>query len=122
MAKLGRGELETRVMDILWSNEEAMTPREVHDILRRRRQGVAYTTVMTILVRLWQKGMADRTEQGRAFAYRPVEPRDEWTARRMRELLRGSGDRAAALTQFVRAIDGREIAQLRRALERRGRQ
>lgn len=121
MAKLGRGELEARVMDILWASDVAMTPRDVHDVLRRRRQGVAYTTVMTILVRLWQKGMLNRDESGRAYAYEPVATRVEWTAQRMREVLRGAGDRDAALTHFVRSMDAREAAQLRRALERRRR-
>ncbi len=108
-------------MDILWASDVAMTPRDVHDVLRRRRQGVAYTTVMTILVRLWQKGMLHREESGRAFEYAPVASRVEWTAQRMREVLRGAGDRDAALTHFARSIDTREAAQLRRALDRRRR-
>ena len=86
-----------------------------------RRQAPAYTTVMTILVRLWEKGMLDREPQGRAFAYSPVAPRDEWTAQRMHEMLEQSGDRAGALAHFVRSIDAREAAQLRRALNRRRR-
>jgi predicted transcriptional regulator len=108
-------------MDILWAADVPMTPRDVHDLLRRRRQGVAYTTVMTILVRLWKKRMLTRDEHGRAFAYAPVATREEWTAQRMHEVLHGSGDRAAALTHFVRSIDSREAAQLRRALARRRR-
>ena len=121
MVKLGRGELEARVMDILWASDGAMTPRDVHDVLRRRRQGVAYTTVMTILVRLWQKGMLTRDESGRAFEYAPVASRVEWTAKRMHEVLSDAGDRDAALMHFVRSIDKREAAQLRRALDRRRR-
>jgi predicted transcriptional regulator len=76
---------------------------------------------MTILVRLWEKGMLDRTEHGRAFAYQPVAGRDEWTAGRMHELLEQAGDPGAALTHFVRSIDAGELTQLRRALERRRR-
>ena len=119
MAKLGRGELEARLMDILWSHDEPMTPRQVQEVLAARRRPLAYTTVMTILVRLWEKRMCEREPQGRAYAYRPVAPRDEWTAERMHEVLGNAADRGAALAHFVRVIDGREAAQLRRALERR---
>ena len=121
MAKLGRGELEARVMDILWDTSEELTPRDVYAVLRRRRQGVAYTTVMTIMVRLWQKGMLTREEFGRSFAYRPVSGRDEWTAKRMHDALEDSGDRTAALMHFVQSIDAREATQLRHALARRRR-
>ncbi len=121
MVKRARGELEARVMDVLWSEDEALTPREVHERVATARRPLAYTTVMTILVRLWEKGMLERETRGRAYAYRPVTGREEWAAQRMHELLEQTADPAAALTHFVRAIDGREAAQLRRALDGRRR-
>ena len=121
MSKLGRGELEARVMDLLWSSDEPMTPRQVHDVLVDRRQPLAYTSVTTILVRLWKKGMVLRAPAGRAFTYRPVASREVWTADRMREILRQSTDATAALTHFAQSIDGREATELRRALDRRSR-
>jgi len=109
-------------MDVLWERDEPMTPREVQAALAGARRPLAYTTVMTILVRLWEKGMLDREARGRAYAYRPVAGRDEWAAERMQDLLGQAADSGAALTHFVRAIDARDRAQLRRALdgERRG--
>ena len=121
MARLGRGELEARVMDVLWDRNEAMTPREVHEAITTARRPLAYTTVMTILVRLWEKAMVDREHRGRAYAYRPVSGRDQWTAERMHTVLEQAADPGAALTHFVRAIDAREVAQLRRALDARRR-
>lgn len=121
MARLGPGELEARVMGALWSRDDPMTPREVQDVVSTARHPLAYTTVTTILVRLWEKGMLTREEQGRGFVYGPVVGREEWTARRMRDLLEESGDRAAALTHFVGSIGAREAAQLRRALDGRRR-
>jgi predicted transcriptional regulator len=121
MARLGRGELEARVMDVLWDRDDAMTPREVHDAITSPRRPLAYTTVMTILVRLWEKGMLEREPRGRAYAYRPVSGRDAWTAERMHTVLEQAADPGAALTHFVRAIDAREATQLRRALEARRR-
>ena len=52
--KLPSGELENQVLEILWSHDHPMTPREVHDLLSAHRK-LAYTTPMTILVRLWEK-------------------------------------------------------------------
>jgi predicted transcriptional regulator len=121
VTKLGRGELEAQVMDVLWSSTAPMTPREVHGAISTRRRPLAYTTVMTILTRLWEKGMLDREPHGRAFAYSPVTGRDEWTADRMHSVLEQAADPGVALTHFVRAIDARELAQLRRALDSRRR-
>ena len=99
-----------------------MTPRDVHDVLaRNRRTKLAYTTVMTILVRLWDKGMLDREQCGRAYSYSPVSDRETWTAQRMRDLLRTAGDGSTALVHFVESMDAREKQQLRRALDRRQR-
>jgi predicted transcriptional regulator len=106
-------------MDVLWADGGWMIPRDVHQIVGTPRRPLAYTTVMTILVRLWTKGMLDRESRGRAYAYRPVAGRDEWTAERMHELLEHSSDPAAALTHFARSIDAREAKQLRRALDGR---
>ena len=45
----------------------ALTPGEVRDALGG---DLAYTTVMTVLTRLFEKGLVTRTQQGRAFALR----------------------------------------------------
>jgi predicted transcriptional regulator len=115
MSRLARGELEGRVLDILWTADGALTPREVHTSLAADR-GLAYTTVMTILVRLWQKGLLEREPRGRSYAYRPIESRDERVASRMRQLLAGAGDRNAALAGFVESLPADEIDDLRRLL------
>ena len=106
-------------MDVLWAHDGPLTPRDVHSVVSTARRPLAYTTVMTILVRLWEKGMLEREERGRAFEYRPVAGKDEWTANRMHDLLDQAGDPEAALTHFVRSIDAREAVQLRQALDRR---
>lgn len=108
-------------MDVLWGHDGPMTPRDVHSVVSTARRPLAYTTVMTILVRLWEKGMLEREERGRAFEYQPVAGKDEWTASRMRDVLDQAGDPAAALSHFVQSIDAREAVQLRHALDGRRR-
>ena len=113
--KLAAGELERRVLDVLWARDEPSTPGEVHDALSGTHD-VAYTTVMTILARLWDKGLLERDKVGRAFAYRPVLTRDEQTAARMQDVLSAAGDPGMALSRFVDALGPAERDELRRAL------
>jgi predicted transcriptional regulator len=56
MPKRSTGELERAVMDVLWDQGGWLTPGEVHQ--RLGDPVLAYTTVMTILVRLWRNGVA----------------------------------------------------------------
>lgn len=116
MAKLPMGELEAAVMQVVWDRGGWLTPGEVHEVLDAQRP-LAYTTVMTILVRLWQKGRLERQRDGRSYAYRPLQTREEYAASRMGEVLVGAGDRPAALSHFVRRLSGADRAQLRRMLK-----
>lgn len=115
MARRPMGELEGAVMDLLWDRGEWMTPGEVHVALVD--SGLAYTTVMTVLVRLWQKGRVERERDGRAYAYHPVVTRERYAALRMEELLAAAGNRSAALSHFVDAMDPADRDQLRRLLK-----
>ena len=114
------GELESRVMDVLWDNEGSLTPAEVNAQLAADRE-LAYTTVMTILVRLFDKGVVTREHRGRAWAYRPVLGREEHAAERMNAVLRAGGDQSIALARFVDNMSSKERSQLRRLLADRKR-
>lgn len=92
------GALEQELLLHLWSLGHPATPAEVLDELD---DDLAYTTVMTVLTRLWEKGLVVRTRRGRAFAYEPVVSEAELTARRMHESLEASSDPKAALVTFV---------------------
>jgi BlaI family transcriptional regulator, penicillinase repressor len=110
------GELEARVLEVVWDRGGWLTTREVLAILTRERR-LAYTTVMTILVKLWRKGLLERTKDGRAFAYHAVLTREEWAARRMGELLSVAENHALALSHFVSGIGNADVSQLRRLLQ-----
>lgn len=119
-ARRGMGELEAQVMSVLWDAERPMTPREVLGALPAGPP-IVYSTVMTILRRLWKKGAVRRRRQGRAFAYHPVRNREEQAAERMVALLDAAHDPAAALGHFLAGLDASRRRQLRRLLERRTR-
>lgn len=60
--------LELECLSVLWPRGES-TVREIHGALAATRPR-AYTTVMTIMDRLSQKGIVTRYKSGRAFRYR----------------------------------------------------
>lgn len=117
MKRLGSGELENLVLDVVWAAHGPVTPRDVHEALSRKRK-LAYTTAMTILVRLCEKGVLEREPAGRAFAYRPRISREQRAAARMSDALTAAGDPALALTHFVKALPPDQLDELRSALRR----
>jgi len=113
--KLRDGELERRVLDVLYAADRPLTPGATHDRLSATH-AVAYTTVMTVLARLWRKDVLVREKAGRAYAYRPRASRAEQAAVRMQDVLAAAGDPARALTRFVDSLGPVERDELRRAL------
>src|ERR1700712_3465428 len=103
------GSLESEVLAALWSAPAALTTAEVVEALN---SGLAYTTVQTILTRLHTKGAVERTQAGRAHAYRPVLDEAGLTAARMHAMLDRGGDHAAVLSRFIGTLTPEEEATL----------
>jgi predicted transcriptional regulator len=68
---------ELQIMKVVW-DEGAVTVKEVWQILSRHKP-IAYTTVLTFMKILEQKGALNHTPSGRAFLYRPVLSRQQAT-------------------------------------------
>jgi len=112
---MGRlGELERAVMDVLWAHDAPVSVRTVHDELSGR--DLAYTTVMTVLTRLADKGFAARERDGRAWLYGASASRERYVAQLMLDALGQTSDRGAALASFARAVSDEDAEQLRRSL------
>ncbi len=110
------GPLEARIMQILWSCEPG-EHASVRDVLGHLGDDLAYTTVMTVLGRLHDKGLAERRKVGRGWAYTPAGTADGYAAASMRRVLASAEDRTAALLRFAAELDQDEAAALRRLLE-----
>ncbi|MBP5898074.1 BlaI/MecI/CopY family transcriptional regulator [Streptomyces scabiei] len=108
-----RGELESGVLAALWAVGEPLTARQV---LERLPGDLAYTTVLTILSRLHDKGMLVRHAAGRGYAYAPVRDEASDTAVRMHTLLERGSDREAVLARFVSELSQEEEQLLHRLL------
>jgi predicted transcriptional regulator len=76
----GLGDLETSVMEALWEHGELGTP-EVHNLVGRPRS-LAYTTILTILQRLYKKGLVVRREAGRLHVYAAANSREQFAKQR----------------------------------------
>jgi predicted transcriptional regulator len=89
------GPLEAEVMQVLWASDAALSVRAVLDELNRdRSSALAYTTVMTVLVRLAEKGIVLRERNGRGFDYQPTLP--DAAAIAVRNVVRDFGEAAVA--------------------------
>lgn len=107
------GALEAEVLAVLQASGEPLTPGEVLDRLGR---ALSYSTVVTVLSRMHDKGVLTRSKQGRAYAYAPVADAHGLTARRMRQVLDSDPDREAVLSRFVEDLSARDEGLLRRLL------
>ncbi|MFB7551069.1 BlaI/MecI/CopY family transcriptional regulator [Streptomyces sp. NPDC056154] len=105
------GELEDAVMTRVWQWNRPVTVREVLEDLQQERS-IAYTTVMTVMDNLHQKGWVRREVDGRAYRYTAVSTRAAYSAALMNEAWSRSDNPAAALVAFF----GMMSAEQREAL------
>ena len=116
MTRRQRGELERAVLEVLWDHGGWLTPAEVRDLLEA---DLAYTTVVTVLRRLFDKKLVAREVDGRSHAYRPHSTRDEYAAEAMAQVLADARDPVTALNHFVDTLGDDDRRQLTRLLRRR---
>lgn len=114
-----QGQLENAVMALVAA---AGAPIVVAAVQRQLPGSPAYTTVMTTMARLADKGALRCSRDGRAFTYQLAAPLDSVddavTATRMRRLLHDGSDRAGVLARFVAQLDDEEGRMLADLLER----
>ena len=110
---------ELAIMKVVWRLEQA-TVRDVYETLRDKRE-IAYTTVMTMMKILEEKGYLKKTRADRAHVYRPSQPRQKVIGSMVRDFLDRVFDGAAAPLLVQLAKDGRltkdEKAMIRRMAE-----
>lgn len=97
--------------------QQAGEPLIPSEVAERIGGELAYSTVVTILTRMYAKGLLTRTPRGRAFAYAPVTDEDGFAARRMRGVLDERPDREAVLSRFVDELTGTDEELLRQLLD-----
>lgn len=116
------GPLEAEVMEVVWQRDE-VTVRDVHKALKAKRS-IAYTTVMTTLGRLTDKGLLQRVEGQPAHHYSPLVSREQYARSTVKSvvdwLVSHFPDPAVAyLVDKAREEDEDVIDRLRSAIEER---
>lgn len=106
------GSLELKVMDFMWQTERATVQQVTETISRKGHK--AYTTIMTVMLHLVEKGLLRRTKEGRSYQYKVVFGRQEFLKEtvksRLKDIISDFGDMAIA--QFFEQIDNLDSTRL----------
>ena len=112
---------ELELMKVVWKLEEA-TVREVYEVLRERRK-TAYTSVMTIMNILEEKGFLKKWQEGRAYVYQPTRPKDEVRREMLRDFVSRvfNGSAQSLMLHLVQdpSFDATDRDEIRKILEGR---
>jgi predicted transcriptional regulator len=116
------GPLEAEIMDVVWDEGE-VTVRDVHGALNEKRS-IAYTTVMTTLGRLTDKGLLRRVEAQPAHRFSALLTREQYARSTVKSVVDWlvSHFPDPAVSYFVDRVeeeDERVIERLREAIEQR---
>ncbi|MFE7464025.1 BlaI/MecI/CopY family transcriptional regulator [Streptomyces sp. NPDC057499] len=102
-------------MTRVWQWNRPVTVREVLEDLQQERS-IAYTTVMTVMDNLHQKGWVRREVDGRAYRYTAVSTRAAYSAALMNEAWSRSDNPAAALVAFFGMMSAEQREALKDAM------
>lgn len=116
------GPLELKVLGVL-NMEADMSVSDIQATLKKQGHDLAYTTVMTVLVRLFNKKLVVRQKEGRQFRYSPAKKNSSPLKifERMKTSLFGS-EKLKPILGLLEADDGlsrEELEELKQAVEAR---
>lgn len=108
------GELEQKIMKIIWSADRPLKPAEV---LASMDCDLAYTTVMTVMKRLVDKGILKRQKKGKVYLYAFAEPQQQYAQKNLGSLFHNLVETYGniAISEFVDTIkeNPKDLEQLR---------
>ena len=111
-------------MKVIWKLETA-TVRQVYETLLEHRR-IAYTTVMTMMNILEQKGYLKKEQGERAFVYEPTQPQKQVIRSMVREFVNRvfNGSAEPLLVHLVedRCLTESDLEELRRTIKASRRQ
>lgn len=97
-------ELEATVMDLVWSQALVLFPvSTILAALERDRQ-IAYTTVMTTVSRLHEKGLLGRVRDGKRYLYSPRVSREQFLEVTAREVLNRTLAKPQAIAMLAERV------------------
>jgi predicted transcriptional regulator len=115
------GPLEMEVLGILNSRDD-LAVSEIQESLKKSGHDLAYTTVMTVLVRLHNKNLVNRRKEGRQFLYAATRRKDSSPTKifeKIKNSLFGS-EKLKPILNLLESDDGltrHELEELKKAVE-----
>jgi BlaI family penicillinase repressor len=111
---------ELEIMKVIWKLEQA-TVRDVYETLLKQRK-IAYTTVMTMMKILEQKGYLKKSDKDRAYVYRPARPQRQVINGMVKEFINRvfNGSAEPLLLHLVeeKGLSPEEISEIRRLINK----
>ncbi len=118
-------ELEATIMDVIWRRGlREFAVGDVLTVLEKQRE-IAYTTVMTTLGRLYDKGLLERVRDGKRYLYTAKLSREQFLESTAREVLDGAIGGRQALAMLVEKVSessASELDELEALIRRRRRE
>jgi predicted transcriptional regulator len=115
-------ELEATIMNVVWGKKlSSFAVSDVLAVLEKQRE-IAYTTVMTTVARLHEKGLLIREKDGRRYLYSPKLSREEFLQATARTVLEGAIDAPQAiamLSEKVSEASGADLDKLEALIRQR---
>lgn len=112
---------ELQIMKVIWSLGTA-TVKDVCDIMSQTK-AVAYTTILTLMGILEEKGALTHSRSGRAFLFRPILSRRQATRNQMRDVIArffdGNPERLMGDVLENEALDPDQLESVRTLLDSR---
>ncbi len=108
------GTLEAQVMEAIWEAGEPVAVEDVRAALEAQGKESAYTTIMTTMSRLFDKGLLEREQRGRAYFYWAALSRSELNRNVSRRVIDGllASFAEPAISYFVEAVGDEHPEQL----------
>lgn len=109
------GELEAEIMEVVWKLETASV-RDVLEKINLKRK-IAYTTIMTVMSRLYDKGVLKRNlDVSGAYVYRAAKTREGFFAAASKKMINGllSDYGEVAVAQFLDAVESSNLDDLKK--------
>ena len=114
------GELQLRIMKVLWDRGEASVAEVLEGLGDRRN--LAYTTVATMLRKMETRGLVSHRSEGRSFIYTPAYSREQVTARFLNKVFDGAMDQLVLSLLEASDASADELKDLEKLIARARRQ
>jgi predicted transcriptional regulator len=99
---------ELEIMKVVWQRGRA-TVRDVYEEILKQRK-IAYTTVMTMMGILEQKGRLSKSDSERAYVYTPAQPQGEVVGNMVHDFVKRVFD-GSAKPLLVHLVENKKIGQ-----------